>query len=153
MIGLLLLFGGLGALYWFSRGKTPDDFVKGEPPRPLPSTPHAPSPERPAGSAAPIPNLVAPPNAFPSPREVPSVRSIDSAERTLKPLKHARPISTEIAPKALKAPSKVTAGPANDSNFALDAIDLDSNAGTSPHKAAGKKPQRGSDSDRLDQKK
>jgi RNA polymerase sigma factor (sigma-70 family) len=98
LIGLLLLCAGLGAFYWYSRGRTPNDFVKREPPRPLPSAPREPAPSRPAGSAEPIPNLIAPPNAFPSPSGVPSGRAPELQEKTLspvKPLNRARPISTQ----------------------------------------------------------
>src|SRR5882672_7652000 len=57
LAGLLALLCALGVLYWYSYGRTPDDFVKREPVRPLPSAPREVSPSRPAGNVAPIPNL------------------------------------------------------------------------------------------------
>ncbi|HXK16306.1 MAG TPA: sigma factor [Polyangiaceae bacterium] len=73
LLGLLALASALGLLYWLSRGKNPDDFVKREPVRPLPSAPvtpelRAPEPSRPAGDTAPDPSFVtpSPSNAVPS---------------------------------------------------------------------------------------
>jgi RNA polymerase sigma factor (sigma-70 family) len=73
LAGLAALLCGLGALYWYAKGQNPDDVVKREPVRPVPSAPRAVESSRPAGSAAPIPNLVAPPSsASPMPSAVPS---------------------------------------------------------------------------------
>lgn len=69
LIGVLILAAGLTALYLLSRGKTPEDFVKREPPQPVPSTPRQAPTSRPAGDT---PNLVAPQNAFPTPTPAPS---------------------------------------------------------------------------------
>ncbi len=89
LIGLLLLLAGLSALWWFARGRNPDDFVKREPVRPLPSVPRSLSPSRPAGSASPIPNSVVPlSSALPSPSAVP-------LSTPVKGLNRARPSSTE----------------------------------------------------------
>ncbi len=88
LIGLLLLAAGLGALWWFARGRNPDDFVKREPVRPVPSAPRSLAPSQPAGSAEPIPNLVAPPSsAVPSPSAMPEEQPV-KGERV-------RPLSTE----------------------------------------------------------
>ena len=73
LAGVLALVCALGALYWYTRGRTPNDFVKREPVRPVPSAPRAPEPRepepsRPAGEPAPIPNLLTPlPSATPAP--------------------------------------------------------------------------------------
>lgn len=89
LVGLLLLLGGLGTLWWFARGRTPDDFVEREPVRPMPSAPRAPLPSRPAGSADAIPNSVAPPpSATPAPSATPSPLPDNGAKR-------ARPSSSE----------------------------------------------------------
>lgn len=87
LAGLAALLCGLGVLYWYAKGKTPDDVVKREPLRPVPSAPQAPS--RPAGSAGPIPNLVAPPVSPPAPSAAPSALP----ERA--PTKLSKPIPTE----------------------------------------------------------
>jgi RNA polymerase sigma factor (sigma-70 family) len=89
LIGVLLLLGGIGALYWYGQGRNPEDFVKREPVRPLPSAPRASEPSRPAGSSAPIPNLVAP-----SPSAAPST-SAEPAPRITPAKQKARPSSTE----------------------------------------------------------
>src|SRR3954466_11482363 len=47
LAGLLAIACALGALYWYAKGRTPDDFVKREPVRPLPSAPRAPEPRAP----------------------------------------------------------------------------------------------------------
>jgi len=117
LIGLLLLLGGLGALWWFARGRNPDDFVKREPVRPLPSAPRSLSPSRPAGSAAPIPNLVAPPSsAAPVPSAPP--RSTPT-----KVLKGARPISTE---DGRNFPAPVLTGKPQDTQLLQDSFTTDS---------------------------
>ena len=89
LAGLAALLCGLGVLYWYAKGKNPDDVVKREPVRPVPSAPREPEPSRPAGSA-PMPNLVAPPaSAFPSPSAVPSSQLFTPTKT------QARPTSTE----------------------------------------------------------
>jgi len=91
LAGLAALLCGLGVLYWYSKGKNPDDVVKREPVRPVPSAPRALEPGRPAGSA-PLPNLVAPPSSAlpsPSPSTVPSSQLFTPAKQ------QARPLSTE----------------------------------------------------------
>jgi RNA polymerase sigma factor (sigma-70 family) len=87
LAGLAALLCGLGVLYWYAKGKNPDDVVKREPVRPVPSAPRTLEPSRPAGSAS-IPNLTAPPSsASPSPSALP---------QKLTPTKQqARPLSTE----------------------------------------------------------
>jgi hypothetical protein len=111
LAGLLALVCALGALYWIARGRTPNDFVKREPVRPLPSAPltpelRAPEPSRPAGDTPPMPNLLTPPpSAVPSSNATPApsglgldgVKSFnaDSSGTGKKARPHARPISTE----------------------------------------------------------
>ena len=73
MAGLVALLCGLGVLYWYAKGKNPNDVVEREPVRPVPSAPRVNELSRPAGSAAPIPNLLAPPSsASPTPTIAPS---------------------------------------------------------------------------------
>lgn len=108
LVGLLLLLSGLGALYWYARGRTPDDVVEREPPRPLPSAPRELPSARPAGSAAPIPNLVRPEKASPAPS---TSGSAEPRARSKKLTPTPRSLSTELplappSPKAVKAPSK-----------------------------------------------
>jgi cytoskeletal protein RodZ len=147
LIGVLLLCGGLGALYWYSRGKSPENFAEREPPRPVPSAPRVPSPQRPAGSSSTIPNLVAPPSAFPSPSPAPSGTEHQPTLSPVKPLNRARAISTEqnLAP-AVKRQSKTSKlSPEGLGDFGLDdfgGFDA-SNAGTAPRKAS-KAPQTAS---------
>ena len=105
LIGFLLLCAGAGALYWYTRGKTPEDFVKREPPTPLPRAPREPPSSRPAGSAAPIPNLVAPPSsAAPAPSTAPSTPPSVLRNNSNKTL---------LSPKA---PSRVRPSATDDSN-------------------------------------
>lgn len=117
LLGFVLVLGGLGALYWYARGRTPDDFVKREPPRPLPSAPRALPSQRPAGSAAPIPNLVAPEKAPPAP-------STSAKPRSVAPSKHlpkATPLATERSQNALP-PKPVSKGskPSDSKSLASD---------------------------------
>jgi RNA polymerase sigma factor (sigma-70 family) len=83
LAGLLAIACALGALYWYAKGRTPDDFVKREPVRPLPSAPRAPEPRapepsRPAGDTAPTPNMITPgPDSIPSAAPVPSGLGFD----------------------------------------------------------------------------
>ena len=51
LAGLLALVCALGALYWYARGRTPNDFVKREPIQPVPSAPRAPELHAPEPSA------------------------------------------------------------------------------------------------------
>jgi RNA polymerase sigma factor (sigma-70 family) len=162
LIGVLVLLSGLGVLYWYSYGRTPDDFVKREPIRPLPSAPRAVPPSRPAGSAAPIPNLVAPKGPEPAPSGLPS------EPIPAKPLPKARPLSTEdslsfpapvIAPKQSKvtpmpsesAPNAMNSdSKANASVKGLGQSDAGESPGTTPTKrkvAAPRKPGNPSDLD------
>jgi RNA polymerase sigma factor (sigma-70 family) len=73
LAGLLALLC-LGALYWYSKGKNPDDFVKREPLRPTPSAlprsvqPRAPEPSLPA---APALSAAPDPSAAPAPSDPP----------------------------------------------------------------------------------
>jgi DNA-directed RNA polymerase specialized sigma24 family protein len=140
LAGLAALLCGLGVLYWYAKGKNPDDVVKREPVRPVPSAPRAPEPSRPAGSASPIPNLVAPPaSAQPLPSASP---------RKLVPAKQpAKPISTEEG-RGFPAPVVTGKPPAP---LAKKATTFDSNpsplddAKSVPHKAS--KPEKGSNAD------
>jgi RNA polymerase sigma factor (sigma-70 family) len=79
LAGLLVALGALGALYYFKFGRNPDDVVKREPPRSVPSAPPAPlprteprepAPSLPAGETpklelAPVPSAT--PSALPTP--------------------------------------------------------------------------------------
>lgn len=79
LAGLLVALGALGALYYFKFGRNPDDVVKREPPRSVPSAPPAPlprteplepAPSLPAGETpklelAPAPSAT--PSALPTP--------------------------------------------------------------------------------------
>ncbi len=102
LIGAVLLLGGLGALWWLARGRNPDDFVKREPVRPLPSAPRSLSPSRPAGSAAPIPNSVAPlPSAGPSPSSLPQEPPVKGTRVHATPaIPRSRPDATAAKPAA-----------------------------------------------------
>jgi DNA-directed RNA polymerase specialized sigma24 family protein len=125
LIGVLLLLGGIGALYWYAQGRNPDDFVKREPVRPLPSAPPATEPSRPAGSALPIPNLVAPPpSAAPSPSGQPAPRITPAKQR-------ARPSSTEDGrtlptPAPTGAPVPRKPAPASKQGSKMNTNDIDS---------------------------
>jgi RNA polymerase sigma factor (sigma-70 family) len=95
LAGLAALLCALGALYWYAKGRNPDDVVKREPVRPAPSAPRQLEPSRPAGSAEPIPNLVEPapaplPSAAPTPSAVPSSTPERARTKTT-----AKPTSTE----------------------------------------------------------
>jgi RNA polymerase sigma factor (sigma-70 family) len=138
LIGLLLVCAGVGALYWLSHGKTPDNTVKREPPRPLPSAPRERAPQRPAGSTSALPNLVAPPSALPSPSPLPS-GSAEQAVKARKPLHRARPISTEqnVTP-TIEGQSKALALPPSDLKGSVF-DDIDSSNVSQPSKA-GRKP-------------
>jgi RNA polymerase sigma factor (sigma-70 family) len=112
LLGFLLVLGGLGALYWYARGRQPDDFVRREPPRPLPSAPRSSPLQRPAGSAAPIPNLAAPDEAPPAPSS-----SSTPAPRRAPPTKlspTASPLSTEFPQKARAAKAAKPPAPVHD---------------------------------------
>jgi DNA-directed RNA polymerase specialized sigma24 family protein len=143
LIGLLLLLAGLSALWWLARGRNPDDFVKREPVRPLPSAPRSLSPSRPAGSAAPIPNSIAPQSsAAPSPSAVPSSTPV-------KGLKGARPSSTEDG-RGFPAPvvtGKPQATQLLDDSFTTDSepLPIDGKANSIAHKpkASAAKPLPG----------
>jgi hypothetical protein len=132
LVGLLLLLGGLGALWWFARGRNPDDFVKREPVRPMPSAPRSLSPSRPAGSAAPIPNSVVPLSTVaPSPSAVPLSTPVKGG-------KPARPVSTEDG-RAFPAPvltGKAQATQLLDDSFTTDSepLPLKGESNASPHK-------------------
>jgi RNA polymerase sigma factor (sigma-70 family) len=113
LIGVLFLLAGLGALYWFAIGRTPDDFVKREPVRPLPSAPRAVPPSRPAGNPAPLPNLVAPPQPEPSSSALPSDSTPAKQKAAPRGTEDGRgfpaPVITGKAPKAPPTPTPVKA--------------------------------------------
>jgi RNA polymerase sigma factor (sigma-70 family) len=130
LAGLAALLCGLGVLYWYAKGKNPDDVVKREPVRPVPSAPRALPTSRPAGSAQ-VPNLVAPPtSASPSPSPSPSSSTWTKTNR-------ARPTSTDAGRKSptpvmnqkTLAPRKPSAGSSND--FSLETKSSEPN-GSSP---------------------
>jgi RNA polymerase sigma factor (sigma-70 family) len=145
LAGLAVLLGLLGALYWFASGRDPSDVVEGEPPRPVPSAPHAPlprtaplepAPSLPAGEA---PLLELLPQATPSSAPTLSVPSalIPQAKATPapkvapapKPTAQSKTLSASdevLAPTQMKAPpvSKKGAAPAKQSERAsFDAKD------------------------------
>lgn len=75
LIGLLLVCGALGALYWYGRGKSRSDVVEREPPVvPTPAPSAVPS-SRPAGNLAPEPSPLPPAKKqrTPTPSNVTSV--------------------------------------------------------------------------------
>ena len=149
LAGLTALLCGLGVLYWYAKGKNPDDVVKREPVRPVPSAPRVPEPSRPAGSAAPIPNLVAPPSsAMPLPSAVPSAQP-----KRLPTKVQAKPQSTEDG-RNFPAPLVTGKKQAIPLDSSSETIDLDGNvpqapskSKASPRKAPSKVSKGGSDLD------
>ncbi|HYP89506.1 MAG TPA: RNA polymerase sigma factor [Polyangiaceae bacterium] len=125
LIGFLLVCAGIGALYWYRRGKTPEDFVEREPPRPVPQAPRELPSSRPAGSAAPLPNLVAPPSsASPAPSAVPSgAPSVNETVRSPKAPRPARPTSTNDSNRTPVVPVPQSTGEGK----SMSPLDLDSN--------------------------
>jgi cytoskeletal protein RodZ len=93
LVGVLLLLGGLGALYWYSLGRTTPDTVEREPPAPLPSAPRALPPSRAAGSA-PFPSSVAPSTSSAPSKSIPA----PSTTSPTKPSPKASSSSTELTP-------------------------------------------------------
>ena len=103
LAGLAALLCALGALYWYAKGRNPDDVVKREPVRPAPSAPRTVEPRtlepsRPAGSAEPILNQAVPapsstPSAAPSPSAAPRSTPTDLQKLPTKP--RAKSVSTE----------------------------------------------------------
>jgi DNA-directed RNA polymerase specialized sigma24 family protein len=81
LVGLLVALSGLGALHWYSRGRTSPDLVEREPPRPLPSAPQQLPSSRPAGSAepslkvAPVPSTSASFDPSPAPSAPPFTKA------------------------------------------------------------------------------
>ena len=144
LAGLAALLCGLGVLYWYAKGKNPDDVVEREPVRPVPSAPRVVEPSRPAGSAAPVPNLVAPPSSAP-----PTPSAVPSAQPKRLPTKvQAKPRPTEDL-RNLPSPSvtgKKQAVPldGNAETLDLDAIVPQGKAKTSPGKAPSKVSKGGS---------
>lgn len=142
LAGLAALLCGLGVLYWYAKGRTTDDVVKREPVRPVPSAPRSLEPSRPAGSAQPIQNLVAPPSsAAPVPSAVPSATPERARTKST-----AKPTSTEDG-RSFPAPiltGKVPA-PSKQNTFESDLSQM-TKSGTlepmpqkpSPSKKAGK---------------
>jgi DNA-directed RNA polymerase specialized sigma24 family protein len=158
LAGLLALLCGIGALYWYSRGKNPDDFVKREPARPLPSAPRQVESSRPAGSAAPIPNFVAPsPSVAPAPSAVQS--ALPTYPLPVKQLRRARPSSTDdarnsLAPVVVGQKSKIAPPPSKLGTDSLDSEGLgltgskqlgSEGSGTGAIKRAASKPPAGLD--------
>lgn len=137
LAGLAALLCALGVLYWYAKGKNPDDVVKREPVRPLPSAPRSFEPSRPAGSAAPIPNFVAPPaSALPVQSPAPSTLP----QRTPSPKPQARPRPTE---DGRSFPAPIVTGKKQTSLFDSNSeqIDLDTpNLNDAKSKPAPRKP-------------
>jgi RNA polymerase sigma factor (sigma-70 family) len=112
LAGLLLALLLLGTLAYYAAGHAPNDIVKGEPPRPVPSAPRAPLPRT---EQSPAPSLPAgdPLNATPAP----------SAPLTVTPVPSAPPrpqLQKKAAPKATSAMSEVL-GPTQMQNSKVDA--------------------------------
>lgn len=94
LVGVLLLLSGLGALYWYSLGRTTPDIVEKEPPPPLPSTPRSLPSSRPAGSAAPVPSVVAPaPSSSAPSKRAPARPTSTESPNTFPRSKSAKPTS------------------------------------------------------------
>lgn len=135
LIGLLLLCAGLGALYWYWTAP-PRDVVEQEPPRPRPERPREQPSSRPAGSASPIPNLVAPP----PPSAVPTPSSVPTPPPTSLPFESTdSPMKRRVAPRATSSTPLTPPVPSLGEIGRLDPSspppsNVDSNAGTAPHK-------------------
>lgn len=153
LAGLAALLCGLGVLYWYAKGKNPDDVVKREPVRPVPSAPRVPEPSRPAGSAAPLPNLLAPPSSSDAPAPAPSAlpSALPRKSTLVKP--PAKPVSTEDG-RGFPAPI-VTGKPLGKkaTTFESEPSPLnDAKSEPAPHKASkvGEKTKAGLDLDSND---
>lgn len=148
LAGLLVLFGALGALYYFELGRNPDDVVKREPPRPVPSAPRTPLPRtEPAPSlpAGDVPTLApqASPSASPSASATPR---LDAPRKVLAPAKPTPRIDSNFSPKAGPRP---TATPQSKKASSLEQLDF----GTPPQGTpAPSKPQNKGDATLLDRK-
>jgi RNA polymerase sigma factor (sigma-70 family) len=145
LAGLAALLCGLGVLYWYGKGKNPDDVVKREPVRPVPSAPRGDEPSRPAGSA-PIPNWVAPPSsALPIPSAVPSAQP-----KHLPTKAQAKPQPTEDG-RSFPAPivdGKKQAVPLDSKAQMLDLDGIEPQASSKTKASPRKAPSNGgSDSD------
>jgi RNA polymerase sigma factor (sigma-70 family) len=128
LAGVLVVLGALGALYYFKFGRNPDDVVKREPPRPVPSAPRAPlprteprepTPSLPAGESPKL-ELAPRPSATPSalPSSAPPLKAPTKAKPTPRPLqtsdaKNATPFELSEPP----APRKATKSGANPLDF------------------------------------
>jgi RNA polymerase sigma factor (sigma-70 family) len=140
LAGLAVLLGLLGALYWFASGRDPNDVVKGEPPRLVPSAPPAPlprtaplepAPSLPAGEA---PKLELTPPATPS--SVPSALPAPSAltpqtKATLPPKAGPAPKpnaqrKTPTASDEVLAPTQMKAPPVSKKGAPAKQSELDS---------------------------
>jgi len=130
LVGLLLLLGGLGVLWWLAHDRRPDDFVKREPLRPVPSAPRSLSPSRPAGSSDTIHDSIAPsPSAAPSPSSKPLQIPVKGAKR-------AQPISTDDG-RGFPAPvviGKPQSTQLLDDSFTIDNGSNDVKGEPAPHK-------------------
>jgi RNA polymerase sigma factor (sigma-70 family) len=156
LIGALLVAAGLGALYWYS--SRPKDVVKREPPRPLPQQPRELPSSRPAGSAVPVPNLIAPvPSTPPPPSAVPDPLRYDSTSSPAKRPLRPRPTTTDQVKTAPTPPALLRgkAGPVLPSDSSLGIEPDPSNAGTKARKPSASKQNavRLPESNSIDQKK
>jgi DNA-directed RNA polymerase specialized sigma24 family protein len=129
LASLLGLLCALGTWYWFSKGRSPKDFVEREPVRPPPSAPPQVPPSRPAGET---PNdVLRPPSkdAVPSPTSEQS-SDVPQSEKSSpqRPLHRTTPLSTESSVKPLpKVQSKAAPAPVERSappTKGLEALDL-----------------------------
>ncbi len=115
LAGLVLLLGALGAVYYFEFGRNPDDVVKREPPRPVPSVPRAPLPRsEPAPSlpAGETPQLElgpqARPSATPSALPVPSSSASRQNAPTKLLTKPVPQVDSNLSPKVGPRPSQTS---------------------------------------------
>ncbi len=124
LVGAALLLAGVALFYLLSRGLTPNDVVKREPVRPLPSSQPLPrvEPSRPATSTSPIPSVA------------PTGSGHVSKLAPRKPQATPRPLSTEAPP------SKLTPGKGS-----VDSLDIGDEKRQT--QAAPKAPRKASDFD------
>lgn len=147
LAGLLVLLGALGAVYYFKFGRNPDDVVKREPPRPVPSAPRAPlprsepqtpTPSLPAGETPQL-NLApqAVPSAAPSALPAPSSSAPPRLDTPTKvPTKPVPQVDSKLSPKAGPRPV-----PTSQSKNTLpsETLDLPAPEPQAPGKASKKK--------------
>jgi hypothetical protein len=78
LAGLVVLLGAFGAIYWFAQHRDAGDVVRPEP-LPVPSSPRALPPSRPAGDTQSGPDPLPAPSPAPAPSAVPTPSATVSA--------------------------------------------------------------------------